>query len=219
MIAALLGWGVALAEVPLPSYRDELVRDRWAQVDGILREGCTTDRFPVACQEGVVDRAIAAVDVFEDAVVRDAGLEYLAGLACRYGGRDDQAVTRYQSALALDPKLAEAWYDLGEIWMTRARYDDARHAFEQVRDLEADTDHAWLGPWRLGEVAALQHDPAGFERHIKEALRHGFSLRQIMGQENWRGFYADPALRDVLDKLLTVYSTEDVRDSLKPSGP
>ncbi|MEQ1566064.1 MAG: tetratricopeptide repeat protein [Myxococcota bacterium] len=213
MIVALAGW--AWAAVPLPSYREELVRQRWAEVDEILREGCTTDRFPVACAPGVVDRAVAHADTFQDAVTRDPSLEYLVGLAYRYGGREDRAIERYRAALALAPDRAEAWYDLGEIYMTRARYAEATDAFEHVRDLVAGTEHGWLGPWRLAEVAALQHDPIGFERNIKAALREGFSFRQVAGQDNWRGFYADPALRDTLDKLLTVYATPEIRDSLR----
>jgi tetratricopeptide (TPR) repeat protein len=211
VLVAAVGW----AEVPLPSYRDELVRERWAKVDAILTEGCATDHFPVACEAGVPDRAIAEADAFQDAVVRDAGLEYLAGLANRYAGRESAAEQRYRAAIALDPKRSEAWYDLGELWMVAGKYDDARDAFEHVRTLEADGDHAWLGPWRLAEVAALQHDPVGFERNIKDALRHGFTFRQVAGQQNWHAFYADPALRDTLDKLLTVYATPEVREELQ----
>lgn len=209
----------AFAEIPLPSYRDELVDQRWEEVNGLLTEGCAVDRYPVMCKEGTVDRAIAHAEAFQRSVVRAASLEYLAGLANRYGGRDDEAIRRYQAAIALDANRADAWYDLGEIWMSRGDTAEARRAFEQVRTLRSEGELAWFGPWRLAEVSALEHDPVGLELNIKDALRKGFSFRQIAGQENWRGFYADPALTDTLDKLLTVYADPGVRESLRAAPP
>ncbi|MEZ4236724.1 MAG: tetratricopeptide repeat protein [Myxococcota bacterium] len=214
VIAALLGL-TAAAEVPLPDYRDALARQQWAAVNERLEAGCATDRFPVVCAEGTVDRVIAEVDAWQRTVGESARLEYLAGLAARYGGREAAAVRRYEHALQLDPGLAEAWYDLGEIRMGRGDLEGARACFEHVAELRTDGQLGWVGPWRLAEVAALGHDPAAFEANLKEALRRGFSLRQIAGQPNWKAFYADPALQDVLDKLLTVYAAPEVRDSLR----
>ena len=142
----------------------------------------------------------------------------VAGVANRYIGEDDEAIRRYRASIALDPAHPDAWNDLGEIWMTRPGHTaEAREAFEHVRDLVPDGENAWLGPWRLAEVSALEHDPVGLERNIKDAIRLGFSFRQIAGLENWRGFYADPVLTDTLDKLLTVYAEPGVRESLRPS--
>jgi tetratricopeptide (TPR) repeat protein len=205
----------AAAEVPLPSYRDGLARQRWVEVNALLEEGCATNRFPVVCVEGAVDRAIAAADAWQRAATADAGLEYLAALANRYGGREREAIRRYERAIELDPARTEAWYDLGEIRMARGELTEAGAAFERVAALRGEGELAWIGPWRQAEVAALGHDAPAFEAHLKEALRRGFSFRQIAGQPNWRAFYADPALQDTLDKLLTVYSTPEVRESLR----
>ena len=205
----------ALAVIPLPSYREELARKRWAEVNTLLEEGCAVNVFPVLCREGATERAIAHADAWQDAIVRDAGLEYLAGLAHRYAGREDEAIRRYTRAIGLDPARAEAWYDLGELRMARGDLPGATEAFTHVRDLRPDGEMGWIGPWRLAEVAALDHDPVGLEQNIKVALRRGFSFRQIAGQANWRAFYADPALVDTLDKLLTVYADRAVRESLR----
>jgi tetratricopeptide (TPR) repeat protein len=214
----MIGWWLAAhAEVPLPSYKEELIRERWAQVDAVLRDGCSTDRFPVVCVAGVTDRAIALVDGFQRQVTRDAGLEYLAGLAHRYAGQDFRATRRLETAVELDPARVDAWYDLGELRLARGDTPGARTAFTEVARLRPRGELAWLGPWRLAEVAATERDAANFERHLEEALRLGFTFRHIAGLENWRRFYADPALRDTLDKLLTVYATPDIRDSLQPS--
>lgn len=205
---------VARAEVPLPSYEEELIRARWEQVDALLRAECTTDRFPVRCTPGATERAVGWIDSFERTVARDAGLEYLAGLALRYDGQDAAAAGRFDAAVALDPDRADAWYDLGEIRLAQGRTADARRAFTEVARLRPTGTLSWLGPWRLAEVAATEHDAAAFERHLEAALRLGFSFQSVAGLENWRRFYADPALRDTLDKLLTVYASPEVRDSL-----
>lgn len=208
----------AQAEIPLPSYRDALARERWHEVNALLEQGCRFEKLlgGVACDEGVTADAIARVDAFERTLFADARLSYLAALASKYAGDDRGATRRYEAALALDPDLVEAWYDLGEIRMTQARYDDAEVAFGHVARLRATGEMAWLGPWRLAEVSALRHDPREFERHIERALELGFSFRQIAGLPNWRSFYADPALRPTLDRLLTVYADADVKASLAP---
>lgn len=207
----------ATATVPLPSYREELARDRWHEANTLLEQGCRFERAlgGVVCSEGVTDKVIELVDTFERALFPDAGLAYLAGLASKYAGDERGAVRRYEAALALEPDLVEAWYDLGEIRMTQGRYDEARAAFEEVAALRSEGEMAWIGPWRLAEVAALQHDARAFEEHIGRALELGFSFRQVIGLPNWKTFYADPALRPALDRLLTVYADEDVRRSLE----
>jgi tetratricopeptide (TPR) repeat protein len=218
VITLLLGVTVARAELPLPSYRDELAKERASLVNRMLDENCAWERLlsSMVCRPGVVEAAVEAVDAFERSLFRDASLEYLAGLAYRYADDDTRARRRYESALDLDPGLVEAWYDIGEIHLSAGRLDAAELAFTEVAKRMTTGDNAWLGEWRLAEVAAQRHDAAAFERHIVTALERGFTFRHVMGLPNWRGFYADPALRDTLDKLLTVYADPDVRDSLAP---
>jgi hypothetical protein len=73
----------------------------------------------------------------------------------------------------------------------------------------------WMGPWRLAEVAANQHDADAFEDQMREALRRGFSFKTIAGLPNWQRFYADPVLHDSIEKLVTVYGDAKILDSLK----
>ncbi len=193
--------GTALGEVPLPNYPDVLARQRWNQANDILDNECSFDPGSLAmvCAEGATDRVIELVDTFQDQVFEDAGLEYLAGLAARYDGDNSRAIRRYSAALAIDPTDDAAWYDLGEIYLGRSEWADARDCFTHVAELHDDGPKAWVGPWRLSEVAAHTHDAAAFETQIKLALRRGFTFRQVAGLPNWRAFYADPALHDVID--------------------
>ncbi|MEM6925328.1 MAG: tetratricopeptide repeat protein [Myxococcota bacterium] len=209
-------WAVAWADKPLPDLGPELARVEWRRLDAQLERGCQFAPLQgvVTCRDGVAEAVIGRVDAFSRVVVRDAGLEYLAGLAHRYDGQSSRARRRYEAAVALDPTYDAAWYDLGELHLIGGRLDLAEEAFGRVAELVSG-DKAWIGPWRLAEVAATRGDPEAFEAHIKQALEVGFSFRDIAGLPNWRAFYADPRLRDTLDKLLTVYSTPDVRDSLR----
>ncbi|MEN0062559.1 MAG: tetratricopeptide repeat protein [Myxococcota bacterium] len=212
-------WWIALswADKPLPDLGPELARVEWARLDLQLTQGCQLAPLlgVVTCQDGVVDKVVARIDAFSRAVVRDAGLEYLAGLAYRYDGRRGRARRRYEAAVALDPTYDAAWYDLGELHLVGGRLDEAEAAFAKVAELVADGEKAWVGPWRLAEVAASRGDAEAFETHIKAALQDGFTFRSIAGLPNWKAFYADPRLRDTFDKLLTVYATPEVRNSLR----
>ncbi len=215
----MLSWmaTLALAQRPLPDLDRALARDRWHEVNAILESGCAYQRLlaSIVCAEGAPQAAIEHADDFQDALFEDAGLQYLAGLAHRYQGDDSRAIHRYQASLALDPDHDAAWYDLGELYVKGGRYAQAEQAFARVSELLPSGPNAWLGPWRLAEVAALQHDATGFESHIKVALQRGFSFQSIAGLPNWQRFYADPAMQDALSKLLTVYAEPAVLESLR----
>lgn len=204
MIPAVL-WAlvaVSLAETPLPSYRDALVREAWRDANALLEAGLP---------EKAAERALS----FQAAVVEDGSLMYLVGLSQRVQGQVDAAVASYERALALDPTLAEAWYDLGEIHLSRGELDAAEASFSEVSRRVVAGPHAFLGPQRLAEVAAHRRDAVGFEANLREALSRGFSFQSVAGLPNWKAFYADPALRDVVEKMVTVYGTPEVLDSLR----
>jgi tetratricopeptide (TPR) repeat protein len=213
----LWAWAVAFAALPLPDYGDELARARWYQLDRLLEQGCRYDpnALAMACDDGVTDQVREGARAFEEHVAPDAGLAYLVGLSYKYEGNDDDAVAAYQRATRLDPAYDAAWYDLGETWLIAGELDRAAEAFEKVAELRTEGEAAWLGPWRRAEVAAHQHQAEVFETWMRKALERGFSFRQIAGLPNWKAFYADPALRDSVEKLITVYGTPEVLDSLR----
>lgn len=216
MIAGLLA-SAAVAAPPLPTYEQVLARDAWRRVNARLEAGCRVDpaQGGVVCEPGVTDGVLGAVDAFSATLFPDGPLAYLGGLAARYAGDAAEAERRYRAALALDPTLVEAWYDLGELLLASGRGDEARRAFTEVSTRVTTGPTAWLGPWRLAEVAADGHDAATFEAELQEALRRGFTFRQIAGLPNWRAYYADPALHDTLRGLLVVYADPAIEASLR----
>jgi tetratricopeptide (TPR) repeat protein len=208
---------VAHAEVPLPSYREDLALARWHNINSQIESACEPSPSSPAliCSEVMLDKAIEDAHTFQTTLFPDARIEYLIGLSHRYAGRTEKAVAHYKRAVAQDPERQDAWHDLGETYLSQGRYDEARVAFEHVSALVSSGSHSWIGPWRLGEIAAHQNDPDTFEEHMREALRRGFSFNQIRGLANWRDFYANPALHDSIEKLVTVYGDPDLLHSLE----
>jgi tetratricopeptide (TPR) repeat protein len=210
LVLALL----AHAEVPLPDYREEVAVRRWYEVNDMIERSC----LDVTCSQvdtEILGRAIDLADDFQDRLFRDARLEYLTGLAWRLKGDDGRAQRRFESAVRLDDTRQDAWHDLGEVRLARGKFAAADEAFGKVTELVSDGNKAWIGPWRQAEVAAHRQDPATFEKHMKLALKRGFSFRQIRGLPNWQQFYADPIMRDPIRKLVTVYGEPSVLESLE----
>lgn len=214
-----LGLWLALATAapPLPDYGEALADARWYAVDKVMSNGCGFDpnAAAVVCEEGTTELAREMADDFQRVVTKSAGLTYLIGLSHRYDGHNDQALTWYRRAIALDEGYEAAWYDIGELHIIDGRFDAAAEAFEKVAELVPEGETAWVGPWRRAEVAAHQQQPEVFETWMKKALEKGFSFRQIEGSPPWRGFYADPAMRASVEKLITVYGTPETLDTLR----
>lgn len=206
----------AIAKPELPSYREALIDRTWSQINQRLEQLCQFDPSTqaIACAQDpkpLLDHARA----FQKHVAEDADLTYLMGLGERYRGQEALARRHYQRALELDPLHTGAWHDLGELYLIAGQFDRAHEAFEQVSRLHATGEACWIGPWRLAEVAAHRGDPSEFESQMKEAIRRGFSFRQIDGLPNWKRFYLDPGLRRVIDKLVRVYGTRETLESLQ----
>jgi len=205
MIWLVLLWlGVAHAEMPLPSYRDAASHAAWYQVNALVEAGHYQD-------------AIAKAKAYETTVNETAGLEYLIGLSWRYLDDGRRAERYLRHAAELDPTYPAPWSDLGEIYLVQGRYDEARRCFQHVADLVKTGPGSATGPRRLAEIAAHDGDATTFEKEIREALRRGFSFREIAGLPNWQRFYADPRLRDSITKMVTVYGDPSVLDSLAPT--
>lgn len=204
MLWLILLWlGVAQAEMPLPSYRTAATRAAWYDVNELVE----ARRY---------EEAIARAEAFEETVTETAGLEYLVGLSWRMLDDGKKAEAHLRRSVELDPEYAAPWGELGEIYMVQGRFDEARTCFEHVTELVQTGPGATSGPRRLAEIAAQQGDAPAFETHIREALRRGFSFREIAGLPNWQRYYADPRVRDSIEKMVTVYGDKRILETLAP---
>ena len=193
----------AFAEMPLPSYREVTIETAWREVNDLV------DR-------GRPEEAIEVAQRFQRTVTPTAGMEYLIGLSYRFLQDSARAERHLQRSIEMDPDYVSPWSDLGEIYLVQGRLDEARSAFERVSELVPEGPGAAIGPRRLAEVAAHRQDPVAFEDHIREALRRGFSFREVAGLPNWQQYYADPIMHDSVVKMVTVYGERRVLETLAP---
>jgi tetratricopeptide (TPR) repeat protein len=199
MLAGLLWSALAWAELPPPDYRAALGASAAVEVARLAR------------QEGLA----AAEDFASDwrrQIGPDAGVCYELGLAARLAGDSERAAEHLDDALRIDPKHVASRYDRGELRLNQGDLRAAREDFEAV--VVAAPQH-WAGHFRLADLAARAGDAVGFEAHLLEALRYGFSLRTVVGDARWHGYARDPSLGPVLRRLITVYQDESVLEALE----
>src|SRR5688572_11784807 len=195
----------AYAETPLPAGPDAVARTAAAEVDALV----DAERY---------EDAVARAQAWERTVRESAGLAWRTGRAYRFLDDRYAAERHLHRAVGLDPELAAAWGDLGEVYLSQWRYAEAVPCFERLAVLVPSGPGAALGPRRLAEIAAAQGDPEAFEDHVREALRRGFSFREIAGLPSWQRFYADPRMRDAITKMVTVHGDRTVLDTLVPAS-
>lgn len=208
-------WSLAWASMPLPAYDDQVVQVRWHKVNRLIEAACEPGPGGYGCAREPLLEAIELAQRFQDQVTVDARLEYLIGLA--YRGLDDSsnAEKHLRKSVELDAGRTDAWHDLGELLLDRKAYGEAKHAFTQVDERVTRGSRAWVGPFRLAEVAAWEHDPEAFEQHLRKAIQRGFSFRLVLHDPDWRTFAADPEIGPSVSKLVTVYGTPDQLKTLR----
>ena len=158
--------------------------------------------------EGDLEGALDLVQRFRRHVTEDARLVYEEGLVRRLQGETAQAEALYSQALEMDPGLAFAWYDLGELHLEAGDLAAADEAFARATALTEDHPQGWAGPFRQAELAGRRGDTEAFSEHLRVALSRGFVFRTVAGDPTWTGFLRDPVLGEVMTRLMTVYGEE-----------
>lgn len=91
------------------------------------------------------------------------------GLAYHHSGRTEEAKNAYLKALMLNRDLAEAQYNLGELFFAQGRLDLARNHFLVFTSLRPNSVPGLL---RLSAVQLRLRDFAGAEKSANDALRY-----------------------------------------------
>jgi tetratricopeptide (TPR) repeat protein len=138
-------------------------------------------------------------------------------LLLRLLGQPELAETQLQDAVARDPELAHAWYDLGELLLAQGDQTQALAAFEKSAALTETHPNGWAGPMRLAELSGIAGDAQGFDAHLKEALRRGFAFRTVAYDPRWSAFLADPELGAVMARLMSVYGESELLEGWQDS--
>lgn len=211
----------AHAEPELPSYQDRIVIAAWLQVDKQITQACRWPQdaegigVPLSCEPEALRTAIRSARGFERDVVEDGRIRYLIGLAYRHLGDLATAERCLREALQLAPNRAEAWSDLGELLANQQDWVGAAEAFTHVTELVPSGPRAWPGWLALAQVHAQQQNVAAFESDLRQALRHGLSLRTVAGQPAWKAFLRDPVVGPAVERMATIYGGPEVLESLR----
>ncbi|HHM05908.1 MAG TPA: tetratricopeptide repeat protein [Gammaproteobacteria bacterium] len=113
---------------------------------------------------------LSIVEISKDPDVKEKARRRLARLrAVERRGRPQVAdpVQQLESALAAQPQDLQLWIRLGEAYLVRKRYDDARRAFLRVSRLSPDNSVAHL---RLAELAHREGENVVAKDHLVELL-------------------------------------------------
>ncbi len=172
----------------------------------------------VLLDQGRFDEGLALVGDFRTRVSDHPRLVYEEGLLLRHQGELTASRERLALAVAQDPSLGFAWYDLGEVTLLLGEREPAREAF--TRALVGTEEHpsGWVVPLKLAEMAAQEQDTDDWDRWLRECFRRGFSLALVPDNpawaDQWRAHLAHPRLGDVLRRLATVYGEESALERL-----
>jgi len=92
------------------------------------------------------------------------------GLACHQAGQAAEAERAYQKALVLNPDLVEARFNLGCLWLSQNRVEQAKTEFIAYTLRRANSMEGWL---KLGAAQVRLKEWNGAEKSFGEALRFG----------------------------------------------
>lgn len=163
-----------------------------------------------------VEAGPEAAEVFAKRWMRTFGesarVTYELGLVWRLAGDDPHARRYLDQALVLDPDLAAARYDRGEVRLSDGDLAGAAEDFAAVTRLQPE---AWPGWFRMADLAGRAGDARAFEAHLLKALRLGFSVSAVAEDPTWRSFLDDPEIGPVYTRLVRVYQGEEVLRELR----
>jgi tetratricopeptide (TPR) repeat protein len=228
LLACLMFGSTAMAEMPLPSFRQQLGLQAWFEVNAKIdkassllatvdAQGANGDTLAEA--NGLLHEAIGHAAAYQQNVAESSGLAYLQGLAWRLLKDDRKAQAAYRKSIALDPQAADAWHDLGEILIARADWRAADEAFGHVTEILDTGPQAWRGPLRQAEIAAHERDVERFEKQMREALRRGYRMQWIRDEPQWHVFFHDPALHDTVEGFVRFYGSRELALELQANPP
>lgn len=193
---------MAWAELPPPSLEQHLADHTWTRARAEL-------------DAGNAEQALMTLSAFQTHVTDAPNLHALAARAHVALGDRDAAKQECATAVASDPNYTLAWFSLAELYSQDAQWSEADTAWENVQRLVPNGADADLAPRRRAEAAAYRGEAEAFETHLREAIRRGFNLTDVLASPEWRAFYADPALQDSVRKMMTVYAGPEALERLE----
>ena len=82
----------------------------------------------------------------------NAHLHFDLGVLYRRLEKTNKAIHHYERAVALNPKLASAWWDLGHMYKNAKQNDEAVKAYQRYVDLRGGSGDARIAKKRIAEI-------------------------------------------------------------------
>ena len=99
---------------------------------------------------------------------KDAKKAWAKGTELLHKSKGAEAEKEFEKAVGIDPKYANAWFDLGRARLQRQAEIPARDAFSKA----IDADDKLIGPWlELGKLAVLHRNWPDAARYLDRALQ------------------------------------------------
>ena len=120
----------------------------------------------------------------------DSDLYNSLGVAYQYLGQFDEAEAAFRRAVELVPDHAKPWFNLGKLYLSQRRLEQARYALEQSLKHDPRPANAHPAYHNLGYVFLFQKDfqqaRQAFERalHNKETAQTYYSLSHALANLN-----------------------------------
>jgi tetratricopeptide (TPR) repeat protein len=158
--------------------------------------------------------ALGNLGRYEEAIA-----SYDRSLALRNLGRYEEAIASYDRSLELKPDKDEAWHNKGILLYKWGKYQDSLNAYEQAIKIKPDKHESWhdIGfvLFHLGNYEeALTAWKESFNIISKLKPSDTSDLIQEFLDEQLLAKFQQPAVRDILPELLTIYTTAQVLPEL-----
>jgi tetratricopeptide (TPR) repeat protein/uncharacterized membrane protein len=141
------------------------------------------------------------------------------GIALRNLGRYEEAIASYDHSLEIKPNQDETWRNKGILFYKWGKYQDSLNAYQQAINIKPDKHISWhdIGfvLFHIGNYdEALTAWQESFNIISKLKPSDTSDLIQEFLDEQLLPKFQEPAVRDILPQILTIYTTAQVLPEL-----
>jgi tetratricopeptide (TPR) repeat protein len=137
--------------------------------------------------QGWGQRAIDIIDTVPTAHKNNLLANYLSGKAHRLAGNVDDAIARFQTAKAIEPKFISAYTELGKIYFEQEDYDKALVQYKQIAQI--DSKGELIDPVEIHTVLGSLYEKTGDDKRAideyKQVIRISPDNAFVHNQLGW----------------------------------
>jgi tetratricopeptide (TPR) repeat protein len=165
---------------------------------------------------------VEAIDSYNRALKINSNQDealYNLGISLGYLGRYEEAIDSYDRTIQIKPNLYQAWHNKGIALYKLGKYKESLNAYKQTITIKPDKYESW---YDIGLImfCISNHDETlaawkeAFNIISKLKPRDTSDLIQEFFDEQLLPKFQQPAVRDILPQILTIYTTAQVLPEL-----